>query len=90
VAGERKRDEESPSGPETFIDQGFSVVRGLRSESKLAHDRGSTAQTSASKNIHYGKSQILESTADRIQGDLTLLKQRLSALDPTQKPKALL
>ena len=82
MAGEIKRDEESPSGPETFINQGFSVVRGLRSESRLAHDRGNTAQTSASKNIHYEKSQILELTADRIQGDLALLEKRLSGIGP--------
>ena len=82
MVSEIKRDEESPSGLQTFIDQGFNVARGLRSEAELAHGRGLTAQSSESKLINYEKSKIIELTADRIQGALSFLGQRLSGFRP--------
>lgn len=82
MTGEIKRDEERPPDLQIFIEQGFSVASGLRSEAGSARNRVETAQSVESKIINHETSRIIGLTADRIQEQLDFLQQRLSKFRP--------
>jgi len=83
MTGERDIDQR-PGKLTALMERGFEVARDLRSEAKGEHAKGDAAQTAASMSFFYGRSQILELTADNIQEHLSFLKQRLVEMGPIE------